>query len=192
MYSIRLYINTICQWWGIRWCAFYAYIFWYLPSPNLTSMIKTDILLNWVQIKDKGFNSFCRYVRTCGSHHDFLHKGLLLTWKLLTQGFLVVKLRSSPRKLQCRTHEFVTGVTRRMAHVEHLRSLQFLYLSYLGSCCFCCQIECLYVFWCSMKRCLIRLELCLLWCFVNDIWMSSYILASCRIFISDDVRVVKT
>jgi hypothetical protein len=118
----------------------------YILIYSIPSMIKTDILLNWVQIKDKGFNSFFRYVRNCGSHHDFLHKGLLLTWKLLTPGFLVVKLKSSLRKLQCRTHEFVTGVTRRMAHVEHLKSLPFFYLSYLGSCCCCCQIACPCVF----------------------------------------------
>ena len=34
----------------------------------------------------------------CGSHHDFLEKGLLLTRKLLNQGFLMVNLKSSLRK----------------------------------------------------------------------------------------------
>ena len=36
-----------------------------------------------------------RYSRACGSYHDFLDRGLLLTRKLLHQGFLVVKLKSS-------------------------------------------------------------------------------------------------
>ena len=33
-----------------------------------------------------------QYSRACGSYHDFLDRGLLLTRKLLNQGFLVVKL----------------------------------------------------------------------------------------------------
>ena len=37
------------------------------------------------------------YSRACGSYHDYLDKGLLLTRKLLNQGFLVVKLKSSIR-----------------------------------------------------------------------------------------------
>ena len=37
------------------------------------------------------------YSRTCGSYQDFLERGLLLTRKLLNQGFLFVKLKSSLR-----------------------------------------------------------------------------------------------
>jgi hypothetical protein len=36
-----------------------------------------------------------RYSRACGSYQDFLDRGLLLTGKLLIQGFLLVKLKSS-------------------------------------------------------------------------------------------------
>ena len=39
-----------------------------------------------------------RYSRACGSYQDFLDIGLLLTRKLLNQGFLLVKLKSSLRK----------------------------------------------------------------------------------------------
>jgi hypothetical protein len=39
-----------------------------------------------------------RYSRACGSYQDFLDRGLLLTRKLLNQGFLLVKLKSSLRK----------------------------------------------------------------------------------------------
>jgi hypothetical protein len=42
-----------------------------------------------------------------------------------------------------------------------------------------------------IKRCSIRLDLLFVFCFVNVIWMSSHILASITIFLSDDVRVVK-
>jgi len=35
-----------------------------------------------------------RYSRACGSYQDFLDRGLLLTKKLLNQGFLLVKLKS--------------------------------------------------------------------------------------------------
>ena len=39
-----------------------------------------------------------RYSRACGSYQDFLDRGLLLAKKLLKQGFLLVKLKSSLRK----------------------------------------------------------------------------------------------
>jgi hypothetical protein len=39
-----------------------------------------------------------RYSRACGSYQDFLDRGLLLTRKILNQGFLLVKLKSSLRK----------------------------------------------------------------------------------------------
>ena len=35
-----------------------------------------------------------RFSRACGSYQDFLDRGLLLTRKLLNQGFLLVKLKS--------------------------------------------------------------------------------------------------
>jgi hypothetical protein len=49
-----------------------------------------------------------RYSRACGSYHDFLDRGLLLTRKLLNQEFLLVKLKSSQlRKCYGRHHDFV-------------------------------------------------------------------------------------
>ena len=48
-----------------------------------------------------------RYSRACGSYLDFLDRGLLLTRKLLNQGFLLVKLKSSLRKFYGRHHDFV-------------------------------------------------------------------------------------
>ena len=39
-----------------------------------------------------------RYSRACGSYQNFLDRGLLLTRKLLNQGFLWVKLKTSLRK----------------------------------------------------------------------------------------------
>jgi hypothetical protein len=39
-----------------------------------------------------------RYSRACGSYQNFFDRGLLLTRKLLNQGFLLVKLKSSLRK----------------------------------------------------------------------------------------------
>ena len=41
---------------------------------------------------------FIRYSRACGSYYDFLTRWLLLTRKLLNQGFLVVKLNTSLQK----------------------------------------------------------------------------------------------
>ena len=40
-----------------------------------------------------------RYSRAYGSYQDFLDRWLLLTRKLLNQGFLLVKFKSSPRKV---------------------------------------------------------------------------------------------
>jgi len=48
-----------------------------------------------------------RYSRACGSYQDFLDRGLLLTRKLLNQGFLLVKLKSSLRKLYGRHYDLV-------------------------------------------------------------------------------------
>jgi hypothetical protein len=50
---------------------------------------------------------FIRYSRAYASYQDFFDRGLLLTWKLLVQGFLLVKLKSSLRKLYCRHHDLV-------------------------------------------------------------------------------------
>ena len=48
-----------------------------------------------------------RYSRACVSYHDFLDRGLLLTRKLLNQGFMMVKLKSSLRKFYGRHHNLV-------------------------------------------------------------------------------------
>jgi len=48
-----------------------------------------------------------RYYRACDSYQDFLDRWLLLTRKLLNQGFLLVRLKSSLRKLHGRHHDLV-------------------------------------------------------------------------------------
>ena len=48
-----------------------------------------------------------RYSRACGSYQYFLDRGLLLTRKLLNQGFFLVKLKSSLRKFYGRHHDLV-------------------------------------------------------------------------------------
>jgi hypothetical protein len=48
-----------------------------------------------------------RYSRACGSYQDVLDRGLLLTRKLLNQGFLLFKLKSSLRKIYGRQHDLV-------------------------------------------------------------------------------------
>ena len=54
-----------------------------------------------------------RYSRACGSHQDFLDRGFLQTRKLLNQGVLLFKLRSSLRKFYGRHHNLVEryGIT---------------------------------------------------------------------------------
>jgi hypothetical protein len=48
-----------------------------------------------------------RYSRACGSYQEFLDRGMLLTMKLLNQGFLLVKLKSSLRKTYGHHHDLV-------------------------------------------------------------------------------------
>ena len=48
-----------------------------------------------------------RYSRACGSYQDVLDRRLLLTRKLLDQGFLMVKLKSSLEKDYGRHHDSV-------------------------------------------------------------------------------------
>jgi hypothetical protein len=51
-----------------------------------------------------------RYSRAGGSCQDVLDRGLLLTRKLLNQGFLLVKLKSSHRKFYGRHHDLVDAM----------------------------------------------------------------------------------
>jgi hypothetical protein len=48
-----------------------------------------------------------RYSRACGSYQDVLDRGLLLTRKLLNQGFLLVKVKSSLENVYGRHHDSV-------------------------------------------------------------------------------------
>ena len=44
-------------------------------------------------------------LRACASYQDSLDRGLLITWKILNQGFLLVQLKSSHRKFYGRHHD---------------------------------------------------------------------------------------
>jgi hypothetical protein len=57
-----------------------------------------------------------QYSGVCGSYHDFLDKGLLLTRKLLNQEFIVVMLKSSLRKFYGHPHDFVSGYGISVSH----------------------------------------------------------------------------
>ena len=50
-----------------------------------------------------------QYSKACGSYHNFLDRRLLLTRKLLNEGFLSVTLKSSLRKVYGRHHDLVDG-----------------------------------------------------------------------------------
>ena len=62
-----------------------------------------------------------RYSRACGSYQDFLDRGLVLTRKLLNQGFLLVKLNSSLRKFHGRHHGYVALVVNTSRSFPHSR-----------------------------------------------------------------------
>ena len=73
-----------------------------------------------------------RYSRECVSYQDFFDTGLLLTRKLLNKGFLLVKLKSSLRKLYGRHHDLVDrygiSVSQMTTEMFHL-SKHFPFLS---------------------------------------------------------------
>ena len=48
-----------------------------------------------------------QYSKACGSYQDFLDRGLLLTRKLLNQGFLLVKSKSTRKFFYGRNHDLV-------------------------------------------------------------------------------------
>jgi len=70
---------------------------------------------NFTVLRNIIMDKFCSYIhcisqmirfsRACRSYQDFLDRGLLLTRKLLNQGFLLVKLKSSLRKFYGRHHD---------------------------------------------------------------------------------------
>ena len=62
-----------------------------------------------------------RYSRACGSYQDFLDRGLLLTRKLMNQGFLLIKLKSSLRKFCGRHHGYVALVVNTSRSFPHSR-----------------------------------------------------------------------
>jgi len=45
-----------------------------------------------------------QYSRTCNSYQDFLHRSVLWTWKLLSQGFIETTFRSTLKKFFGRYH----------------------------------------------------------------------------------------
>ena len=66
-----------------------------------------------------------RCSRACGCYQEFLDRGLLLTGKLLNQGFLLVKLKSSFQKFYGRHHNLfdrygisVSQITMDMFHLS--------------------------------------------------------------------------
>jgi hypothetical protein len=107
MYSIRLCVSAIFSHEAL--CLVLSSHILIISVAKFLLGDKTDILLKWVQTMDKEFNSLLRYVINCDYCHDFLHKGLLWKRKLLKQGCIVVKLKSSLRQFECRHHELVNG-----------------------------------------------------------------------------------
>jgi hypothetical protein len=76
-------------------------------------------------------SQFIRYSRTCGSYQDFMDRGLLLTRKLLRQGFLAIILKSSLRKFYGRHHVLVDRYE--VSCLTYLFSLSWCFLVYLTS-----------------------------------------------------------
>jgi hypothetical protein len=89
----------------------------YLIAVNQVMMATVKLSKWWLQLicnipaapaYGVYISQLIRYSRACGSYQDFIDRGLLLTRKLLNQGFLLVKLKSSLRKLYYKTKDRVT------------------------------------------------------------------------------------
>ena len=69
-----------------------------------TKMIFLDFFLSAPGVCS---SQWIRYSRECGFCHNFLDRGLLLRKKLLIQGFLVIKLKSSLQKFWGGHHDLI-------------------------------------------------------------------------------------
>ena len=77
---------------------------YYWVGPNAILPVRTDGSDNFRQLCAYIYQQI-QYSRACGSYYDFLDRGWLLTRKLLNEGFLEVKLKSSLRKLYGHHHD---------------------------------------------------------------------------------------
>ena len=107
-----------------------------LGNVTLVTSLKRHIIKQWYYVHIEYIS--LSYSRACGSYHDFLDRGLLLTTKQLNQGFLVAKLKSSLQKFYGRNHDFfnryetsMSQMTTDMFHLSYTLSGPFLihYLS---------------------------------------------------------------
>ena len=60
------------------------------------------------------------YSRACGSNQNFLDRGYLIKRKLLNQGFLLVKVKSSLRKFYGRHQDYGISVSQLTTDMFHL------------------------------------------------------------------------
>jgi hypothetical protein len=75
---------------------------------NYTTDTSASYLNLHLEINSEGWRTILydkRDSRACGSYQDFLDRGLLPTRRRLNQGFILVKLKSSPRRFYGRHHD---------------------------------------------------------------------------------------
>ena len=86
-----------------------------------------------------------RYSRACGSYHDVLYRGLLLTRKILNQRFLLIKLKSSHRKSYGRHYKLVglygISVSQRV-YLQRQDIVSYLYCSPLQQVLIFLYLQC--------------------------------------------------
>ena len=90
LWTFHVYVETYQQHLHID----HLSLSWY-DIPELVVLIRVPL------------SQLIRYSRACGSYRGSLDRGVLLTRKLLHQGFLLVKLKSSHRKYYGRHHDLV-------------------------------------------------------------------------------------
>jgi hypothetical protein len=93
--NLILILETLRQkrWFQFSHCELSIYIYRHIPATPAYGIYIAQMI---------------RYSRACGSYQDFLDRGLLLTRRLLNQGFLLVKLMSSLRIFSVATITWLT------------------------------------------------------------------------------------
>jgi prolipoprotein diacylglyceryltransferase len=89
-----------------------------------------------------------RYSRACSFYQDFFDRGLLLTRKLLNQGFIFVKLKSSLRKFYGRHYDLSRNESGRFGALksDSTHHFRFLVESVLLICLIFCVVVCFVCF----------------------------------------------
>jgi hypothetical protein len=112
-YICLAYQNSLVCLYNLRLMPLYIYIYpghydsMKQSTMQLLSIVSENIPLLCIWQRKTGTCLNSRYTKEMVDYQDFLNRELLLTRKLLNQGFLLIKSKSSIRKFYDRQHDLV-------------------------------------------------------------------------------------